>query len=85
MISNSKRETGSGSSLELEFFKNVYALDFSGGFILNQLETSCLASSSSSDRQERAKALREEGLSIRRIAQEMGLSVGAISGYLKAY
>lgn len=36
-------------------------------------------------RQERAKALREEGLSIRRIAQEMGLSVGAISGYLKAY
>ena len=34
-------------------------------------------------RKERAKALRSQGMSIRAIAEEMGLSVGAVSGYCK--
>ena len=37
----------------------------------------------SSARQERARELHSKGMSIRKIAKEMGLSVGAISGYIK--
>ncbi|WP_299316228.1 replication protein [uncultured Halomonas sp.] len=35
-------------------------------------------------KQEQAQGLREQGLSIRAIAAQMGVSVGAVSGYLKA-
>jgi len=34
-------------------------------------------------KRDQAHALRRQGLSVRAIAQEMGISVGAVSGYLK--
>lgn len=44
MRSNTEAYTSTGCCLELELPEDVYPLDFSSSFVLNQLETSCLLS-----------------------------------------